>query len=75
MEVAKKLDCKAQICPEPILNMKLAMNEVNSGEIVQMEATDKGSVSDMASWSKRTGHEIVDQKQEGEVFTFFVKKK
>jgi tRNA 2-thiouridine synthesizing protein A len=75
MEVAKKLDCKGLLCPEPILNMKLAMNDVNSGDIVEMDATDKGSVSDMASWAKRTGNEIVDQKEDGEVFTFFVKKK
>lgn len=75
MDVAKKLDCKGLICPEPILNMKMAMNDVNSGDIVEMDATDKGSVSDMASWSKRTGHAIVEQKQDGDVFTFFVKKK
>ena len=75
MDAVKKLDCKGKCCPEPILEMKMAMNEHNSGDIVEMEATDKGSVNDMASWSKRTGNTIVDQKEDGDVFTFFVKKK
>ncbi|MDH5541721.1 MAG: sulfurtransferase TusA family protein [Nitrospinota bacterium] len=75
MNVVKKLDCKGMSCPEPILNIKMTMGQIKSGEIVAMEATDPGSVNDMASWAKRTGNEIVDQKQDGKVFTFFVKKK
>lgn len=75
MQIAKKLDCKGQCCPEPILNIKAAMGEVKSGDIVEMCATDAGSVNDMASWAKRTGNAIVEQKQEGNVFTFYVKKK
>ena len=75
MQVAKTLDCKGLICPEPILEIKQAMGEVNSGDIVEMTATDAGSVSDMASWSKRTGHKIVDQKEDNGVFTYFVEKK
>lgn len=75
MQVAKTLDCKGLCCPEPILNVKAAMGEVKSGDIVEMMATDAGSVNDMASWAKRTGNTIVEQKQEGNVFTFYVKKK
>lgn len=75
MDVKKTLDCKGMCCPEPILMMKAAMGEVNSGDVVMMAATDAGSVNDMASWSKRTGHAIVDQKAEGGVYTFYVKRK
>jgi len=75
MDVAKILDCKGLSCPEPILSIKKAMNDVKSGEIVEMLATDPGSVNDMASWAKRTGNEIVRQKQDGSVYTFYIKKK
>ncbi len=75
MEVKKELDCKGLICPEPILYIKKAMGEVESGEIVKMDTTDKGSLSDMSAWARRTGHEIVEQTEEGGTFTFFVKKK
>ncbi|MFQ5430930.1 MAG: sulfurtransferase TusA family protein [Nitrospinota bacterium] len=75
MDVVKTLDTKGTLCPEPILMIKAAMGEINTGEIIEMQATDAGSVSDMASWSKRTGNKIVDQKEENGVFTFFVEKK
>jgi TusA-related sulfurtransferase len=75
MEITKELDTKGTLCPEPILMIKAAMGEVNSGQIVKMEATDAGSVGDMASWSRRTGHKIVDQKEENGVYTFWVERK
>ncbi|MBI5179645.1 MAG: sulfurtransferase TusA family protein [Nitrospinae bacterium] len=75
MQVAKVLDCKGKCCPEPILDIKTAMGEVKSGDVVEMQATDAGSVADMASWAKRTGNTIVEQKQDGTVYTFYVKKK
>ncbi|MEE8429732.1 MAG: sulfurtransferase TusA family protein [Candidatus Desulfatibia sp.] len=75
MDVTKVLDCKGLSCPEPILNIKMALGDLNSGDIVEMTATDPGSVNDMASWAKRTGNEIVDQNQEGDIYTFYVKKK
>ena len=75
MNVTKVLDCKGKICPEPILDIKNAMGPLKSGDVVEMLATDAGSVSDMASWSKRTGHKILEQKQDGNVFVFYVQKK
>ncbi len=75
MQVVKVLDCKGKCCPEPILDIKNALKELNSGDIVELLATDKGSVNDMASWAKRTGNTIVEQKEDGGVFTFYVKKK
>jgi len=55
--------------------IKKTMAEVNSGEVVEMTATDAGSVADMASWAHRTGNKVVDQKEENGVYTFFVEKK
>lgn len=74
MEVTKVLDCKGLSCPEPILKIKKTMGGMNAGDVVEMQATDPGSVADMASWAKRTGNAILDQKQDGDVFTYYVKK-
>jgi len=75
MQVARVLDCKGLTCPEPILNIRLAINELKPGEIVEMQATDPGSIADMDSWSKRTGNQIVEQRQEDDVYIFYVEKK
>jgi tRNA 2-thiouridine synthesizing protein A len=75
MQVAKVLDCKGKCCPEPILDIKNAMGELKSGDVVELLATDAGSVNDMASWSKRTGNKILEQKQDGSTYVFYVQKK
>jgi tRNA 2-thiouridine synthesizing protein A len=51
------------------------MTGLKSGDVVELQATDAGSVNDMASWSKRTGNAIIEQKQDGSVYIFYVQKK
>lgn len=75
MIVTKVLDCKGQLCPEPILEIKNAMAGLKTGDVVEMQATDAGSVNDMASWARRTGNKILDQKRDGDVYVFYVEKK
>lgn len=75
MKVTMVLDCKGKACPEPILDIKNAMGALKSGDVVEMRATDAGSVNDMASWSRRTGNKILEQKRDGDVYVFYVEKK
>ena len=70
----KTIDCKGLSCPEPILRTKMGINELKSGQVLEVIATDPGSINDMAAWSKRTGNPIVESKQDGGVFQFFIKK-
>ncbi|MGK7345387.1 MAG: sulfurtransferase TusA family protein [Candidatus Nitrospinota bacterium M3_3B_026] len=74
MDVTKTLDCKGLTCPEPILRVKMAMNELSSGQVLEMLATDPGSVSDMSAWSKRTGNKILGSSEKEGVYQFFVQK-
>jgi len=37
-------------------------------------ATDKGSVADLAAWSKSGGHTLLDQFEEAGVFKFYIQK-
>ena len=76
-EVVSKmeLNCEGLNCPLPILKTKKAIDSLNSGEILKMTATDPGSINDMASWAKRTGHELVAHTEASNVHTFFIRKK
>lgn len=74
MQVDKTLDCKGLCCPQPLMEARNAVEDMKVGEILEMVATDPASVADMAAWSRRTGHKIVKQKQEGNVYTFYVEK-
>ena len=69
-----KLDCKGLSCPLPVIKTKKTIDGMQIGQILEMVATDPGSVSDMKAWSHRTGQELVDQKQDNGSFIFFIKK-
>jgi tRNA 2-thiouridine synthesizing protein A len=75
MEADKTIDAKGLNCPMPIIRTKKALSEMQSGQILRMEATDKGSKSDMAAFASRTGNELLEVKEEGGTFIFFLKKK
>ncbi len=74
MESNKVLDAKGLACPMPIVKTKKAMQEMNSGEVLEVHATDKGAKSDLSAWAKSGGHELVKDTEEDEVLKFWIKK-
>jgi len=74
MKADKTLDAKGLSCPMPIVKTKKAINELESGQILEVVTTDKGSKSDISAWVKSTGHDLLDVKEENGEFTFFIQK-
>ncbi|MFQ3543941.1 sulfurtransferase TusA family protein [Halobacillus rhizosphaerae] len=74
MESNKVLDAKGLACPMPIVKTKKAMQEINSGEVLEVHATDKGAKSDLSAWAKSGGHELIKDTEEDEVLKFWIKK-
>ncbi len=73
MNFDRELDVKGLNCPLPILRTKKALAEMESGEILRVQATDPGSLKDFPAFAKQTGNELVEQKEENRVFEFFLK--
>lgn len=74
MNISKTLDAKGLACPMPVVRTRNSMKELETGEILEIHATDKGSVADLTAWAKSNGHEMVDQKEEAGIFMFWIKK-
>jgi tRNA 2-thiouridine synthesizing protein A len=74
MNVKQTLDTKGLSCPMPIVKTKKAMDALESGEILEVLATDKGAVNDLSAWSKSSGHELLDHKEEDGVLKFWIQK-
>ena len=53
------LDAKGLACPMPIVRTKKAMNGLEAGEVLEVQATDKGSTADMKAWAESTGHQYL----------------
>ncbi|WP_028400531.1 sulfurtransferase TusA family protein [Ectobacillus panaciterrae] len=75
MKADMLLDAKGLACPMPIVKTKKAMNELMSGQVLEIHATDKGTKNDLSAWVKSTGHELLTHSEENEVLKFWVKKR
>ena len=75
LAIARTLDVKGLSCPLPIVKTAQALKQLTAGDLVEVLATDPGSVKDFAAWSKTTGNDILETSQEGGVFRFVLRKK
>jgi len=75
LEITTTVDAKGLSCPMPIVRTAQAVKTVPSGALIEVLATDPGSVKDFAAWSRSTGNELVDQSVDGGVFRFVIRRK
>jgi tRNA 2-thiouridine synthesizing protein A len=68
------LDAKGLNCPLPVLKAKLALNRMQAGEILHVEATDPHSIIDFQAYCARTGHEIIQSTETDGVIEFFIRR-
>ncbi len=68
------VDLKGLSCPMPVLKTKKALDSLAPGQILFVEATDKGSKADIPAMLKRTGNELLETEEDGNVFAFLIKK-
>ncbi|NHN33754.1 sulfurtransferase TusA family protein [Paenibacillus agricola] len=68
------VDAKGLACPMPIVKAKKGIDSLESGQVMELQTTDKGSMKDFQAWVNQTNHKLIDSKEDNGVFTFFVKK-
>jgi len=77
MNFDKELDARGLNCPLPILRAKKALNEMQSGQVLRIVATDPGSVKDFQAFSKQTGNDLLSQAEgdNSKEFVFYLKRR
>jgi tRNA 2-thiouridine synthesizing protein A len=75
MNFDKELDARGLNCPLPILRTKKMLAEMESGQVLQILATDPGSVKDFAAFAKQTGNEILSSTEVNKEFVYLMKRK
>jgi len=68
------IDTKGTACPMPVLNTKMALNKMATGEILEVVADDHGSESDIPALIRRLGHELIDLTRHGDAYFFLIRK-
>lgn len=58
------LDATGLSCPMPVVKTKQAVDGLEPGDVLEVRATDSGSVSDIAGWAEGTsGVELLEQEE------------
>ncbi|MYL49754.1 hypothetical protein GLV98_09660 [Halobacillus litoralis] len=68
------LDAKGLACPMPIVKTKKTMKDIEAGQVLEIQATDKGSKADLEAWAKSAGHQYLGTIEEGDVLKHYVRK-
>lgn len=75
MTFDKEVDARGLNCPLPILRAKKALNDMRTGQVLKIVATDPGAVKDFQAFCKQTGNELLSQAQVEREYSFYVKRK
>jgi TusA-related sulfurtransferase len=71
----KQLDCTGLFCPEPVFRTRMALDELKSGESLEVHADDPAAFEDLKRLAERLGHTVVSLKKEGDETVIVIKKK
>jgi tRNA 2-thiouridine synthesizing protein A len=73
--VDRELDARGLNCPLPILRTKKSLNDMLSGQVLKVRATDPGSVRDFQAFARQTGHQLLASGETAGEFVFLLRKK
>jgi len=74
MKTTKVIDATGLACPMPIVRTKKGMEDLSSGDVLEVHATDQGAKSDLTAWTKSGGHELIKETEKDGVLKFWIKK-
>lgn len=73
--IAETLDVQGESCPMPVVKTKGTIDDLAVGDILEVLATDPGSMSDIDGWAAGTeGVELVAQEEGDDVYKHYVRK-
>jgi TusA-related sulfurtransferase len=77
----KKLDVRGTKCPIPVVKAKKAIDAMAAGEVLEVTATDPGSMPDFVGWAKTSKVAVLREQRRGtdesgrEVFIHVIERK
>jgi TusA-related sulfurtransferase len=73
--VDREVDARGLNCPLPILRAKKTLNDMASGQVVRVLATDPGSVRDFEAFARQTGNQLVQSTQQDGAYVFLMRRR
>ncbi|MFC2037207.1 sulfurtransferase TusA family protein [Chloroflexota bacterium] len=68
------LDAQGLKCPMPVVKTSKEIKNVSVGGILEVLATDPGSIMDITAWAKSTGNELLKTEKHDGIFRFYIRR-
>jgi len=70
----RTLDCLGLYCPEPVFRVRMEIDKMKTGEVLEVLADDPAAEEDIKSLVKRLEQQMLNLTKEGNTLHFFIKK-
>lgn len=74
IKVDLTVDANGLSCPMPIVKLKKGIAQLEAGQVILLEATDKGSMADIKAWADSTGHQYLGSFEQAGVYKHYLRK-
>lgn len=74
IKVDLELDLRGLRCPLPMVRVSQNIAKVPVGGVIRAVTTDAGSLADISSWARTTGHDILRKEQLEHDIVFLIKR-
>jgi TusA-related sulfurtransferase len=68
------IDCTGLFCPEPIFRTRVALDDMEKGQVLEVTADDPAAEEDLKRLTKRLGHEVIEVRKNGDEVTLLIRK-
>jgi tRNA 2-thiouridine synthesizing protein A len=69
-----ELDARRLLCPMPVIRLQDCVEKQIQGAKVRITCTDPGTMSDIPTWCRINGHEVLATDQRDHEYIFLVQK-
>lgn len=74
MDVHLVVDAKGKSCPMPVVMACKGIDQLGSGQVLALDATDPGSCRDIPAWARDMGHELLATEEAGAGWRYLIRK-
>ena len=72
--ITRELDLRGLNEPMPVFKTHKAIDGLQTGDILLVTTTDRGTLRDFDSYCERTGCTVLQSTEEDNIFTFLIRK-
>lgn len=73
-QIDERLDACGLACPLPLLKAKQALNRLEPGQVLEVRATDAGSVRDFRAYADLSAHELISTEEVDHIYIHILRR-